>query len=117
MLDRRNFLGLAATATVATAIGLSMGPTLTREHIDVASPELETDADAGLSPRRPRLRSMRQSAVAPGGGAGATGTGVHPRRAARGQLGPTSETEVTIAHADVTATPGRGARGARAALP
>ena len=117
MLDRRNFLGLAATATVATAIGLSVGPTITLEHGDVASPELETDGAAGVAPRRPRQRPMRQSAVAPDGVAGAPGTGVHPRRAARGQLGPMSESGVTMAHADVTATTGRGARGARAALP
>ena len=121
MLDRRNFLGFAATATAATAIGLVAGQTVTFEHGDAVSPEPETESSADGWSRHDR-RSMRQSAVAPEG-AGAPsagesqGVGVHPRRAARDTFEATDEAGVTFADADFSDAAGRDGRGARAARP
>jgi len=122
MLDRRNFLGFAATATVATAIGLAAGQTITIDYSAVARPQLESESDASGSSRHQR-RSMRQAAVAPDEGVGAPtdgesqGTGVHPRRAARDTLEPTDEAGVTIADADFSQVGGRDGRGARVTRP
>lgn len=121
MLDRRNFLGFAATATVAVAIGLMAGQTVTFEYGDAIKAEPATESSAAGRSRHDQ-RSMRQSAVAPDG-AGALsagesqGNGVHPRRAARGQLGPTDEAGVAFADADFSDAAGRDGRGARVARP
>ena len=114
MLDRRNFLGFAATATAATAVGLAVAPTIPVGPGQVVAPELE---DATVSSRHRRQRSMRQATVegagTPNAGSG-QGSGVHPRRAARERLGSANEANVTLAEADVTHMAGRNGRGARA---
>lgn len=119
MLDRRNFLGFAATATVATAIGLAAGQTISIQPGDFGRPQLEEASDAsGLS--RHQRRSIRHSAVATDEVAGAPTngeSGVHPRRAARGMLEPADEAGVTIADADFSQVGGRDGRGARVIRP